>query len=76
VFDLEVITPGLPIDLKQVVSPERVREVIEHALAGWGIPIPRIVQAARRDEFAALLAEAGEYHHADDRARVTVKRSA
>ena len=74
-FDLEVITPGLPIDLKQVVSPERVREVIEHALAGWGIPIPRVVQPARRDEFAALLAETGEYHHADDQARVTVKRS-
>jgi hypothetical protein len=76
VYDLEVKTPGLPIELKQVATAERVRAVIEHALAGWGIPIPVIAQPAHRDEFAALLAETGEYHHADDRARVTVKRSA
>lgn len=75
-YDLDVTTPGLPIELKQVVSPERVREVIEHALAGWGIPIPALVQAAHRGDFAALLDETGEYLYETDRARVTVKRSA
>ena len=75
-FDVEVIKPGLPIDLKRVATAERVREVIEYALAGWGIPIPALVQPGRREEFAALLAETGEYHYVDGRARVTVKRSA
>ena len=74
-YDVEVITPGLPIALKQVATAERVRAVIEHALAGWGIPIPTVVQVAHRAEFAELLAETGEYLHEAADARVTVKRS-
>ena len=74
-LDAEVVTRATTLT-GSAAPAEDVRRMIEHSLAAWGIPIPRIIQPARSDEFASRLAEAGEYAYEADGVRVTVKRSA
>jgi hypothetical protein len=77
VYDLEVVIRSRPLHVPGIAAEERVKEIIESALAAWGIPPPyRLKGAATEHAFVDQLAETGEYLHAEAEYSIVVKRSA
>jgi hypothetical protein len=75
-YDVEILIrrSAFPLRITRVCGEARVFEIIENALAAWGIPVP--VSLRNVAEFASLLAERGSYEGGADDAKLLVKRCA
>lgn len=63
-------------DMRFPASDEaKAKELIENALAAWGIPFPATLRDSGQSTFADRLAATGRYLHAEGDASVIVKRS-
>jgi len=77
VYDLEVTIRRRPLYVPDIAAEERVKEIIESALAAWGIPAPyRLKGGTAERAFVDQLAETGEYRHTEAEYSIVVKRSA
>lgn len=66
-----------PCTCPHIAAEERVKEIIESALAAWGIPTPyRLKGGTAERAFVDQLATTGEYRHAEAEYSIVVKRSA
>lgn len=75
-YDVEVtIRRNRPLCVPQVGSEQTVREIIESALAAWGIPFPASLRDSPDSAFTARLAATGSYRHAEGDASISVKRA-
>lgn len=76
-YDLEVVIRRRPLHVPGIAAEERVKEIIESALAAWGIPFPyRLKGGGAERAFMDQLAETGEYRHTEAEYSIVVKRSA
>jgi hypothetical protein len=74
-YDLDVVIRHRPLHVTRIPAEERVREIIESALAAWGIPIPDRLTGTSEPTFARRLAKTGEYSHVGADYSIVVKRS-
>ena len=76
-YDLEVVIRRRPLHVPGIAAEDRVKEIIESALAAWGIAPPYSLKGGTAERaFVDQLTETGEYLHSEAEYSIVVKRSA
>lgn len=73
-YQLDATVRGLKIKTA-TDSEAKAKELIENALAAYGIPFPPSLRDSKQSTFADRLATTGSYFHAEADVSIIVKRA-
>lgn len=77
-YDVEVVIRrqhAQPFRVPEVVSEDRVRQIIESFLLAWGLPAPYTLRDTGLSLFAERLAETGRYEDENEEHYIIVRRT-